>query len=342
MSQEEPSAAKVESAPSNTKNSTTQLLVDSHAKFVLSLDEHEDRFEFWTNQHLRMNGLYWGVMAMHLMKRLSELKISDIIDFIGKCQNSDGGFGGNVGHDSHLLYTLSAVQIMAILNALDKINIAAVVTWVSKLQKEDGSFSGDEWEEIDTRFTYCAFNCLSLLGRLDAVNVEKGVEFVLKCENWDGGFGVVPQAESHAGQIFCCVGALRIANALDRIDIDRLGWWLAERQLPSGGLNGRPEKKADVCYSWWTLSSLAMLERVQWIDRNALIQYILLCQDAEDGGIADKPGNMPDVFHTFFGCAGLSLLHFEGCELNTVNPAYAMPPETLIRLGVPKTRGGEV
>ena len=26
-----------------------------------------------------------------------------------------------------------------------------------------------------------------------------------------------------------------------------LGWWLAERQLPNGGLNGRPEKLEDVC-----------------------------------------------------------------------------------------------
>lgn len=27
-----------------------------------------------------------------------------------------------------------------------------------------------------------------------------------------------------------------------------LGWWLAERQLPNGGLNGRPEKLEDVRY----------------------------------------------------------------------------------------------
>lgn len=46
--------------------------------------------------------------------------------------------------------------------------------------------------------------------------------------------------------VFCAVGALAIANSLDRVDKDALGWWLAERQLPCGGLNGRPEKKEDV------------------------------------------------------------------------------------------------
>ena len=32
------------------------------------------------------------------------------------------------------------------------------------------------------------------------------------------------------------------------------------------------------------------------------------------GGIADRPGDMVDVFHTNFGLAGLSLLGFQGLE----------------------------
>lgn len=34
------------------------------------------------------------------------------------------------------------------------------------------------------------------------------------------------------------MGALAIAGALYHVDADKLGWWLSERQLPSGGLNG--------------------------------------------------------------------------------------------------------
>jgi prenyltransferase beta subunit len=37
-------------------------------------------------------------------------------------------------------------------------------------------------------------------------------------------------------------------------------------------------------------------------------------QDPEKGGIADRPGDMVDVFHTVFGIAGLSLLGFPGLE----------------------------
>ena len=48
------------------------------------------------------------------------------------------------------------------------------------------------------------------------------------------------------GPVFVCVAALAILDRLDAIDVDTLAWWLAERQLPNGGLNGRPEKLEDV------------------------------------------------------------------------------------------------
>lgn len=87
-----------------------------------------------------------------------------------------------------------------------------------------------------------------------------------------------PGAESHAGQVFTCVGALAIVGSLDLVDADKLGGWLSERQLDNGGLNGRPEKLEDVCYSWWVASSLAMIGRLHWIDGDKLTRFILKCQ----------------------------------------------------------------
>ncbi|GAC99819.1 hypothetical protein PHSY_007422 [Pseudozyma hubeiensis SY62] len=55
-------------------------------------------------------------------------------------------------------------------------------------------------------------------------------------------------------------------------------------------------------------------------------------QDPEDGGIADRPENVTDVFHTVFGCAGLSLLGFAG--LQEVDPTYCMPLRTTKALGI--------
>lgn len=65
---------------------------------------------------------------------------------------------------------------------------------------------------------------------------------------------------------------------LHRVNGDLLGWWLCERQLPSGGLNGRPEKLPDVCYSWWVLASLTMLGRLHWINADKMRVFILATQ----------------------------------------------------------------
>jgi geranylgeranyl transferase type-2 subunit beta len=141
-----------------------------------------------------------------------------------------------------------------------------------------GTFAGDEWGEEDTRFLYGAFNALSLLHLMHLVDVEKAVEHIHACANFDGGYGVSPGAESHSGQIFTCVAALSIAGRLDLVNKDKLGRWLSERQTEGGGLNGRPEKLEDVCYSWWVLTSLAMIDRLHWIDADKLSNFILKCQ----------------------------------------------------------------
>ena len=55
-----------------------------------------------------------------------------------------------------------------------------------------------------------------------------------------------------------------------------VGCRLSERQTESGGLQGRPEKLQDVCYSWWALSSLTIMRKQHWINLEALTRFVLL------------------------------------------------------------------
>jgi len=151
-----------------------------------------------------MSGIYWAVMAMDLLNSLEKMKKDEIVAWVLKCQHDNGGFGGNIDHDPHLLYTLSAVQILVIFDELKKIDVEKVAKYVASLQQKDGSFFGDEWGEVDTRFSYCALNCCALLGKLDTIDVKSATNFVASCRNFDGGFGAIPGAESHSGQIFLC------------------------------------------------------------------------------------------------------------------------------------------
>uniref|UniRef100_A0A7R9WA00 Geranylgeranyl transferase type-2 subunit beta n=1 Tax=Pseudictyota dubia TaxID=2749911 RepID=A0A7R9WA00_9STRA len=364
-----------------SSGNATPFYDDLHVKYISTLATKLDSptsYEGAVTEHLRMSGVYWSITALSLLRSPEEVdkmmgltsqirsngaessakQRPSIVDWVFSCYDSlTGGFGGNVGHDGHLLYTLSALQILAIADMLDdpRLDREAVVKFVSELQQPDGSFAGDEWGEVDTRFSYCALSALSILGSLPergekggVIDVRKAAQYVASCRNFDGGFGCVPGAESHAGQIFCCVGALSIAKSLDLMDVDLLSWWLAERQCDSGGLNGRPEKQADVCYSWWILSALSIMGRVPWISTVKLGEFILKCQDDDDGGIADRPSDMADVFHTFFGIAGLSLigyLHDVGSTesdeeksrkecYRKIDPVYALPTDTVQKLGL--------
>lgn len=60
-----------------------------------------------------------------------------------------------------------------------------------------------------------------------------------------------------------------------------------------------------------------------------------------DGGIADRPHDMADVFHTFFGISGLSLLgYFKDGGGQTervyreIDPLYALPVDVVQRLNL--------
>ena len=76
----------------------------------------------------------------------------------------------------------------------------------------------------------------------------------------------------------------------------------------------------------------------------------MLSQDLDLGGIADRPGDQPDVFHTHFGVAGsyrfrrdifrtdsitgLSLLGYPGLE--DIDPVYCMPARLIRTMGLQK------
>ncbi|KAF7807115.1 geranylgeranyl transferase type-2 subunit beta 1-like [Senna tora] len=430
-----------------------ELVTEKHVRYILAIEKRKDDFMSVVMEHLRMNGAYWGLTTLDLLGKLDSVDVNEVVSWIMSCQHESGGFSGNIGHDPHILYTLSAVQVLALFDKIDIIDVDKVTNYIVSLQNEDGSFSGDMWGEVDTRFSYIAISCLSILHHLDKIDVKKAVKYILSCKNMDGGFGCTPGGESHAGQkspnvmpgalstslsssseslfeaspsfalsselmpslssgtyssslnltggcsgasllssskedsssledfssslvisvslgaslcgfvswcgylaledewvlkkngrlpileaqqvlfplsVFCCVGALAITGSLDLVDKDLLGWWLCERQVKSGGLNGRPEKLPDVCYSWWVLSSLIMIDRVHWINKDKLIKFILDCQDTENGGISDRPDDAVDVFHTYFGVAGLSLLEYPGVK--PIDPAYALPVDVVNRI----------
>ncbi|KAI6191845.1 putative geranylgeranyl transferase type-2 subunit beta [Aphelenchoides bicaudatus] len=308
----------------------TTFLKDKHVDFIVKCSKDTKSYDYVITEYLRLSGMYWCIASLDLCNALEGQDLDFATKLIQDSKNADGGYASAPGSDSHILHTLCAVQVLKIIDRMDLLDVDSVVKYVQGLQNEDGSFSGDTLKEIDTRFSMCSLATLHLIDRLNAVNVPKAVEFILSCRNFDGGFGTRPGSESHAGQVYCCLGSLAICGCLESIDIERTAGWLADRQCPSGGLCGRPEKLPDVCYSWWILASLGIIKKLHYIDRESLIKFILASQDDETGGIADRPEDMANPFHTVFGLSGLSLLGYD--DLEPVDPVFCMTKRSLGKL----------
>jgi len=79
------------------------------------------------------------------------------------------------------------------------------------------------------------------------------------------------------------------------------------------------------------------LGRSHWINKEALVRFILSCQDLSSGGFADRPGDIVDPFHTLFGRGAVFILGYEGdklLKLKAINPILCMSQEVIDRLAV--------
>lgn len=87
------------------------LDLSKHTTFLAAYSTKKDDYEYCMTEYLRMSGIYWSLTAMDLMGKLDMMDRNGIIEFIKQCQHDNGGIGGSIDHDPHILYTLSALQV---------------------------------------------------------------------------------------------------------------------------------------------------------------------------------------------------------------------------------------
>jgi protein farnesyltransferase subunit beta len=171
--------------------------------------------------------------------------------------------------------------------------------------------------ESDLRATYCALTVAYILNIIDDELTKGVVENIQHCQTFEGGLGPEPFCEAHGGYSYCGIATLVLLNKLEAIDTGRFIRWLVNKQMKvEGGFQGRTNKLVDSCYSFWQASVfniLAMADEKYSYDKEllydqlALQAYILIACQYSSGGLVDKPGKRPDLFHTNYATAGLSL-----------------------------------
>jgi geranylgeranyl transferase type-1 subunit beta len=219
----------------------------------------------------------------------------------------------------HLATTYTALCTLITLgDDLTKVDKTSIIHSIKALQQPDGSFIATEsGGENDLRFLYCACAISYLLNDWSGVDKQKAVSYIWSCRSFDGAFGLIPGQEGHGGSTFCAIASLQLMGELDQdlgggdsyenSDMWRheLIRWCVFRQLR--GIQGRPNKLQDTCYSFWIGACLYILGCKDVLDHNALDEFVLGCQ-SDLGGFCKLECNIyPDLLHSFYSLAWLSL-----------------------------------
>lgn len=274
---------------------------------------------------------------------LAALLGTDVLAYAKQCadkirayRSPSGGIGGGVGQLGHAAATYAAVLVLALTgNVLECVQMRdELYDWFLELKQADGLFVMHTGGEADTRAVYCVLVVLTLLDIVTPELVAGTAEWLGRCQTYEGGFGGVPFDEAHGGYTFCALASLCLLDkpvaAAQHIDVGALTRWIGLQQGASeGGLAGRTNKLVDGCYTHWVGTSavltgcLAGTTTDRVIDTAALRQYVLCCCQGERGGLLDKPGALPDFYHTNYVLCGLSATGHEYTYTeNTEGPAF--------------------
>lgn len=138
-----------------------------------------------------------------------------------------------------------------------------------------------------------------------------------------------PGLESHAGAAFCGIASLVLSDSLHFVYPDSDGTeltrsrdpdarssflrWLVFRQQQ--GFQGRCNKRADSCYSFWNGATLDLFQHHDLVHVEKMRAFVLSCECTQGGGFPKFPDHAcrADVLHSYYSLAGLDNL----CTLDT-------------------------
>lgn len=298
--------------------------------------------------------VYWILHGLWTLKDMPDSEtLSEVVNFLSHCQNKDGGYGGGPGQLSHLGTTYAAVNALSIIGteeAYNSIDRSSLQKFLWTVRDVDGSFAVHIGGEHDIRGAYCAVSVAKLTNTYTDTLFDKTAEWIVSCQTYEGGFAGCPGMEAHGGYSYCGIASLALLNRTKLCDIDALLRWTVNRQTSlEGGFQGRTNKLVDGCYSFWQgaifpiVSAIMSQDNQEMIEtvlfsQGALQEYILICCQANNGGLIDKPGKARDIYHTCYTLSGLSVAqHGTGAsdpyivgapknELNRIHPLHNIAP----------------
>ncbi|XP_075492895.1 protein farnesyltransferase subunit beta-like isoform X1 [Primulina tabacum] len=212
---------------------------------------------------------YWIIHSIALMGDGVDDKLeNDVVEFLNRCQDLNGGYGGGPGQMPHLATTYAAVNTLITVGgdiSLSSINRKNIYEFFLRMKDKSGGFRMHDGGEIDVRACYTAISVASVLNILDDRLIENVGDYISSCQTYEGGIAGEPGSEAHGGYTFCGLAAMVLINDVHRLNLPSLINWVVFRQGVECGFQGRTNKLVDGCYSFWQGGTAAIIQRLHLI-----------------------------------------------------------------------------
>lgn len=147
-------------------------------------------------------GVYCALSIASLLNVMTDELSDGVVDFLVRCQNYEGGFGGCPHEDeAHGGYTFCAVASLGILGALDKIDLSKVMRWCSQRQYEpEKGLSGRTNKLVDGCYSFWVGGTaaiLELFGHGSCIDKSALREYILYCCQSSGRPGLRDKPGTH-------------------------------------------------------------------------------------------------------------------------------------------------
>jgi protein farnesyltransferase subunit beta len=127
---------------------------------------------------------YWILHSIALLGETVDDELeSNAIDFLGRCQGSEGGYGGGPGQLPHLATTYAAVNALVTLGgdkALSSINREKMSCFLRRMKDTSGGFRMHDMGEMDVRACYTAISVASILNIMDDELTQGLGDYILR------------------------------------------------------------------------------------------------------------------------------------------------------------------
>ncbi|KAI3474882.1 hypothetical protein Pfo_030193 [Paulownia fortunei] len=201
---------------------------------------------------------YWIIHSIALLGDCVDDKLeNDAIDFLQRCQDPNGGYGGGPGQMPHLATTYAAINTLITVGghkSLSSINRKTLYAFLLRMKDASGGFRMHDGGEVDVR--------AAVLNILDDRLIQNVGDYIVSCQTYEGGIAGEPGSEAHGGYAFCGLAAMVLINEVNRLDLPGLINWVVFRQGVECGFQGRTNKLVDGCYSFWQGGVAAIIQRL--------------------------------------------------------------------------------